>query len=160
MTLRASPQGQAAGFGRQEWIRGLLNERLGWSLVEARQLLKKKGRTGNINFHEKIVGDLVDVKWDVSIEVQTSEMPSPNVLWKKSKYLHSAARWQCFVYDLKSTVPYPLFIRTDELKYILGPIEQVRWERYDNDSTVALWHQFLRDEGAKTMSEFVEFYGK
>jgi hypothetical protein len=156
VTLKASRQGQAAGFARQGWIQDVLNERLGWSLAETRQLLKN--RSGNINFQEKIVGDLIEVERDVSIEVQTSESPSPNVLWKKSKYLHSAARWQCFVYDLQTPVPYSLFVRTDELKYILGPIEQVRWERYDNDSAVALWHHFLRGEGAKTLDEFITLY--
>jgi hypothetical protein len=160
MTLKASVEGQANGFQRQDWIRDVLNGRLGWSLVESRQLLKNS-RCGNINFQEKIVGDLVELDHDVSIEVLTSEKPSQNVLWKKSKYIHSTARWQCFVYDLSYTKQLlPLFIRTDELKYILGPIDDVRWERYDSDSTVALWHQFLRDAGAKTIDEFIAFYDK
>lgn len=158
MALKASAQGQANGFQRQDWIRDTLNERLGWRLIESRELLKNS-RFGNINFQEKIVGDLVELERDVTIEVQTSAEPSENVLWKRSKYLHSTARWQCFVYDRSFREPlYPLFIRTDELKYILGPIEQVDWKRYDNDSIVPLWHGFLHNEGAKTLDEFVELY--
>ncbi len=157
MPLAASSQSQKNGFLRQEAVRRFLDSRhhVGW--VNSRDLLELEGTDININLAEKIRGDLVNLRLDLSVEVQTSEWPSPNVSWKKSKHELSQATWQCFVYELPDFPDqlWPLMIETARLRELLGPIEKISWQKYERDSSTLLFYDWLRNNGALTLIEWV-----
>lgn len=158
VTLRADQSDIDAGFAAQERVLRHLIEHhhSGWYETRSHLLdcINEDGLDGmNINFEEKRLGDLRNDEIEGSMEVQCSPR-SDNCYWTKSKYTHSHAEWQCFVYTATDEA---IVISTERLRSLLGTFDAIRWNKA-RDPYILLWSEFLRNSGAIDLAEWCSLH--